>query len=65
VQFSHPTRNKLQKFYAIAVIQSIGREEKTDSLTLDEALELEAIGELGEIFTYGNSVITARANGRS
>jgi hypothetical protein len=36
--------------------------KKADSLTSDEALELEAIGELDEIFSYINSVITARAN---
>ncbi len=37
--------------------------KKADSLTSDEALELEAIGELDEIFSYINAVIAARANG--
>jgi hypothetical protein len=39
--------------------------KKADSLTPDEALELEAIGELDEIFSYINAVIAARANGHS
>ena len=39
--------------------------KKADALTADEALELEAIGELDEIFSYINAVMAARANGHS
>ena len=39
--------------------------KKVNDLTPDEALELEAIGELDEIFSYINAVIAARANGHS
>ena len=39
--------------------------KKADSITSDEALELEAIGELDEIFSYINAVIAARAHGHS
>lgn len=34
---------------------------KNDGLTSEEALELEAIGELDEIFSYINAVTAARA----
>jgi len=37
--------------------------KKADALTEAEALELEAIGELDEIFSYINAVMTAKANG--
>jgi hypothetical protein len=39
--------------------------KKADSLTSDETLELEAIGELDEIFSYINAVMVARANGHT
>lgn len=39
--------------------------KKANDLTPDEALELEAIGELDEIFSYINAVIAAKANGHS
>ncbi len=39
--------------------------KKADGLTSDKALELEAIGELDEIFSYINAAIAARANGHS
>jgi hypothetical protein len=35
---------------------------KANTLTPDEALELEAIGELDEIFSYINAVIAANAH---
>lgn len=35
--------------------------KKADNLTPEEAIELEAIGELDEIFSYINAVIAARA----
>jgi len=34
-------------------------------LTPEEVLELEAIGELDQIFSYINAVIAARVNGHS
>lgn len=46
-------------------MQTLLDKKKADSLTPDEALELEAIGELDEIFSYINAVIAARANGHS
>ncbi len=46
-------------------MQTLLDKKKADSLTSDEALELEAIGELDEIFSYINAVIAARANGHS
>jgi hypothetical protein len=46
-------------------MQMLLDKKKADSLTPDEALELEAIGELDGIFSYINAVIVARANGRS
>ncbi len=39
--------------------------KKADSLTSEESLELEAIGELDEIFSYINAVMAARAHGHS
>ncbi|NET89431.1 MAG: hypothetical protein F6K45_15280 [Kamptonema sp. SIO1D9] len=39
--------------------------KKADSLTAEELLELEAIGELDDIFSYINAVIAAQANGHS
>ncbi|HBB35663.1 MAG TPA: hypothetical protein DDZ80_10110 [Cyanobacteria bacterium UBA8803] len=46
-------------------MQTLLEKKKADSLTSDETLELEAIGELDEIFSYINAVIAARANGHS
>ena len=46
-------------------LQALLDKQKADSLTLEEALELEAIGELDEIFSYINAVMTARVNGHS
>jgi hypothetical protein len=46
-------------------MQTLLDKKKADSLTSDEALELEAIGELDEIFSYINAVMAARANGHS
>ncbi|MDB9418292.1 hypothetical protein [Microcystis aeruginosa] len=39
--------------------------KKADDLTPEEVLELEAIGELDQIFSYINAVIAARVNGHS
>lgn len=44
-------------------MQTLLDKKKADSLTSNETLELEAIGELDEIFSYINAVISARANG--
>lgn len=44
-------------------LQMLLDKKKADSLTPDESLELEAIGELDEIFSYINAVIAARAHG--
>jgi len=38
---------------------------KADTLSPEESLELEAIGELDEIFSYINAVMAAQANGHS
>jgi hypothetical protein len=46
-------------------LQALLDKKKAGTLTSDEALELEAIGELDDIFSYINAVITARANERS
>ncbi len=46
-------------------LQTLLDKKKADSLTSDETLELEAIGELDEIFSYINAVIAARANGHT
>ena len=43
-------------------LQTLLDKKKADALTEVEALELEAIGELDEIFSYINAAITARAN---
>lgn len=44
-------------------LQMLLDKKKADSLTPDESLELEAIGELDEIFSYINAVVAARAHG--
>ena len=46
-------------------MQTLLDKKKADSLTAEETLELEAIGELDDIFSYINAVIVARANGHS
>lgn len=43
-------------------MQALLDKRKVDALTEDEALELEAIGELDEIFSYINAVMAARAH---
>lgn len=46
-------------------LQTLLNKKKTDILTLEEAIELEAIGELDEIFSYINALMAARANEHS
>jgi hypothetical protein len=46
-------------------LQVLLDKKKANALSSEEALELEAIGELDEIFSYINAVIAARANGHS
>lgn len=46
-------------------LQTLLDQKKANTLTPEEALELEAIGELDEIFSYINAVIAARTNGHS
>lgn len=46
-------------------LQTLLDKKKADALTLEENLELEAIGELDEILSYINAVIAARANEHS
>lgn len=46
-------------------LQTLLDKKKADTLTPEEALELEAIGELDEIFSYINAVMAARAHGHS
>ena len=43
-------------------MQELLDKKKTDALTPDETIELETIGELDNIFSYINAVITAQAN---
>jgi hypothetical protein len=43
-------------------LQSLLDKKKADRLTSEEILELEAISELDEIFSYINAVMAARAN---
>jgi hypothetical protein len=43
-------------------MQTLLDRKKADTLTPEEALELEAIGELDEIFSYINAVIAANAH---
>lgn len=40
-------------------LQTLLDQKKANTLTADEALELEAIGELDDIFSYINAVIAA------
>ena len=46
-------------------LQVLLDKKKAGSLTAEEALELEAIGELDEIFSYINAVMATRANEHS
>jgi hypothetical protein len=46
-------------------MQTLLDKKKADRLTSDEILELEAIGELDEIFSYVNAVMTPRVNGNT
>ena len=43
-------------------LQTLLDQKKAGTLTSDEALELEAIGELDDIFSYINAVMATRAN---
>lgn len=43
-------------------MQTLLDKKKADSLTPEETTELEAIGELDNIFSYINAVIAAQAN---
>jgi hypothetical protein len=46
-------------------LQILLDKKKADVLTSEEAVELEAIGELDDIFSYINATIAAQANGHS
>jgi hypothetical protein len=46
-------------------MQELLDRQKADLLTPDEVLELEAIGELDDIFSYVNAVIAAQRHGNS
>jgi hypothetical protein len=46
-------------------LQILIDKKKADSLTQDEMIELESIGELDEIFSYINAQMSARANGHT
>ena len=46
-------------------LQTLLNKKKADTLTPEEAIELEAIGELDEIFSYINALMAARANEHS
>lgn len=46
-------------------LQILLDKKKADVLTSEEAVELEAIGELDDIFSYINAAIAAQANGHS
>ncbi|NET32011.1 MAG: hypothetical protein F6K19_08405 [Cyanothece sp. SIO1E1] len=46
-------------------MQTLLDKKKADTLTAEETLELAAIGELDEIFSYINAVMAARANEHS
>ncbi len=43
-------------------MQTLLDQKKADTLTPEESLELEAIGELDEIFSYINAVIASGTN---
>jgi hypothetical protein len=46
-------------------MQELLDKKKADTLTTEEAIELETIGELDNIFSYINAVIAAEANDHS
>jgi hypothetical protein len=46
-------------------LQTLIDRKKSNTLTPEEAIEIEAIGELDEIFSYINAEIAAKANGHS
>jgi hypothetical protein len=46
-------------------LQTLLDRKKADLLTAEEAIELEAIGELDEIFSYINAVMIAKVNEHS
>jgi hypothetical protein len=46
-------------------LQTLLDKKKANLLTAEEAIELEAIGELDEIFSYINAVMVAKANEHS
>lgn len=46
-------------------MQELLDRKKNEELTQDEALELETIGELDNIFSYLNAVVVAQAHGHS
>jgi hypothetical protein len=46
-------------------LQILIDKKKAHSLTPDEIIELESIGELDEIFSYINAQMAARANGHT
>lgn len=46
-------------------LQALLDKKKVEALTQEEALELEAIGELDEIFSYINAVMAARTHEHS
>jgi hypothetical protein len=46
-------------------LQTLLDRQKAGTLTAEEGLELEAIGELDEIFSYINAVMAAEANAHS
>ena len=43
-------------------VQELLDKKKADTITPDEVIELETIGELDNIFSYINAVIAAQAN---
>lgn len=46
-------------------MQELLDKKKADALTPEEAIELETIGELDDIFSYINAVVAAEANNHS
>jgi hypothetical protein len=46
-------------------MQELLDKKRADTLTPQEAIELETVGELDNIFSYINAVITAEANDHS
>ena len=55
----------LLRRYCKSRLQTLLDQKKAGTLTSDQALELEAIGELDEIFSYINAVMATRANEHS